>query len=138
MMKKLKTILISSFALAFLAAPVAVVGVGSAQKVDVFNKVCRGGAANTAACKDSKAGKNGNPIYGPNGIITIIVNVISIIVGIAAVIGIIMAGFKLMTAGSNPQEVTKAREMILYAIVALVIVALAQAIIRFFINKVLT
>lgn len=118
---------------AFVLAPAAV----SAQKVDVFKDVCKGGAANTAACKDSQAGKGGNPIYGPDGILTIIINVITIVVGIAAVIGIIMAGFTFMTSGSNPQEVTKAREMVLYAIVALAIAALAQIIVRFFILRVL-
>lgn len=131
-MKKIKILMITLLGVLILS-PASV----SAQKVDLFKDVCTGSAANSAVCKDSKAGKSGNPIYGPQGIITIIINTITIVVGVAAVIGIIMAGFKFMTSGSNPQEVTKAREMVLYAIVALAIAALAQVIVRFFILKVL-
>lgn len=131
-MKKIKILMITLLGVLILS-PASV----NAQKVDLFKDVCKGSAANSAVCKDSKAGKSGNPIYGPQGIITIIINTITIVVGVAAVIGIIMAGFKFMTSGSNPQEVTKAREMVLYAIVALAIAALAQVIVRFFILKVL-
>ena len=116
---------------------VAQAGVATAAPVDVFHRACNK-APDSAACKDSKAGKTGSPLYGPNGVITILINILSILVGIAAVIGIILGGMKLVTSGSNPQEVTKGREFILYALVGLIVVAIAQALVRFFLSKIAT
>ena len=123
-----------------LAAQAAAV---SAAPVDVFpNRICNkaeeASGSQAAACKDSKAGKTGSPLYGPNGVITILINILSILVGIAAVIGIILGGMKLITSGSNPQEVTKGREYILYALIGLIVAAIAQVLVRFFLSKIAT
>jgi len=134
-MKRLQLILATTFGLIVLVpSPVM------AQRVDPFKQVCDGRGRNSAACQDSQANQSqdNNAIFGPRGIITRIINVITIIVGIAAVVTIIMAGLKMITSGSNPQEVTRSREMILYAIVALVIAALAQAMVKFFLNRVIS
>ncbi len=111
----------------------------STSPVDVFQGVCSGGGSNSTVCKentDSKAGgEYKNPIYGSKGILSTIINLLSIIVGIVAVIGIMMAGFKFITSGSNPQQVTVAREMVLYAAVGLIVAAFAQVLVRFIIDK---
>lgn len=101
-----------------------------AQNVDLFKDVCKENNDQSSVCKDADLKPNQNPLYGPNGIITTIVNLLSIVVGIAAVIGFIAAGIKFATSSGNSQEVDKARELIIYAVVGLVLALLAQTIVR--------
>lgn len=68
-------------------------------------------------------------------IMTNIINIVSWIVGIVAVLMIIYGGFKYLTSGGNDANVTSAKNTILYAIIGLVIVALAQIIVRFVISR---
>ena len=71
-----------------------------------------------------------------NDIIHTIVNLLSAIVGVVAVIMIIVGGFRYITSGGNDTSVTSAKNTILYAIIGLVVVALAQFIVQFVLNKV--
>lgn len=70
-----------------------------------------------------------------NSIVHTIVNLLSAIVGIIAVIMIIVGGFRYITSGGNDTSVTSAKNTILYAIIGLVVVALAQIIVRFTLSK---
>jgi hypothetical protein len=119
--------------LTFLLLGLAFIGysAGTAQAVDVL-QVCDK-RPDAAICKDKNPGSN--PIYGQDGILTEIINIISILIGIAAVIMIIMGGLKLITSGSNPQDVSSAREMIIYAAVGLIVAGLAQVLVRFILSK---
>ena len=65
------------------------------------------------------------------GLIVKIINIFSIIVGVIAVIMIIVGGLKYITSGGESSNVSGAKNTIIYAIVGLVIVALAQFIVRF-------
>lgn len=98
--------------------------------VDLFNDVCKEKAKQSSVCQDADLKPADNPLYGPNGIITSIVNLLSIVVGIAAVIGFIVAVIKFSTSGGNAQEVDKARELVIYAVVGLVVALLAQTLVR--------
>lgn len=114
---------------------------GQAQAVDVFDKnVCRDKAKDSVVCKDKEiTDKNGtqeNPIFGSNGILTKITNILTAVVAIVAVIVIILAGLKFITSGNNPQEVSNARSSVIYAAIALIIAGLAQAIVRFIIDRI--
>lgn len=60
-----------------------------------------------------------------------IVNYLSIIVGVVAVIMIIVGGFRYITSGGDSGNVSTAKNTLIYAIVGLIIVALAQFIVRF-------
>lgn len=71
-------------------------------------------------------------------IVTLIVNIFSIIVGIVAVIMIVVGGFKYITSGGDSGNITSAKNTIVYAVIGLVIVALAQFIVKFILNKVST
>lgn len=64
-----------------------------------------------------------------------IVNVFSVIVGIVAVIMIIWGGFRYITSGGDSGNVSAAKNIIIYALVGLVIVAFAQIIVRFVLGK---
>ena len=81
-----------------------------------------------AACTDA-SGTN------VNGIITSLINILSIVVGVIAVIMIIFAGAKYITSGGDTQKVTSAKNALIYAIIGLVIVALAQVIVHFVLSK---
>jgi hypothetical protein len=128
----MKKIFLSAIFILTLAAPISAAAQGN---VDVFQDACQG-AQDSAACKGKNAiitpnnpGIN-NPVYGPDGVLTKVINIISIVVGIAAVIGIIAAGVKFITSGNNPEEVAKAREYIQYALIALILVGAAQAMVK--------
>jgi len=71
-----------------------------------------------------------------NNLIRTIVNLLSAVVGIVAVIMIIFGGLRYITSGGNDTSVTSAKNTILYAIIGLIIVALAQVLVRFTLSKV--
>ena len=67
-----------------------------------------------------------------------IVNIISFIAGMIAVILIVVSGIRFMTSGGDSQGAASARNMLIYAIVGLAIVALSQAIVHFVLNAILS
>jgi len=71
-------------------------------------------------------------------IVTLVVNIFSVIVGIVAVIMIIYGGFKYITSGGDSGNITSAKNTIIYAIIGLVVVALAQFLVQFVLDKVVT
>ncbi len=68
-------------------------------------------------------------------IIETVINVFSIVVGVVSVIMIIIGGLKYITSGGDSGNVTGAKNTILYAIIGLVVVALAQVIVRFVLQQ---
>lgn len=122
---KLKTLFISVSILGFFLVPA---NAGAA--VPFFKDVCQQNSQQSTVCEDASQGQNANPLYGPRGIITTVVDLLSLVVGIAAVIGIIAAGIKFLTSASNPEEASKARELVIYAVIGLMVAAAAQALVR--------
>jgi hypothetical protein len=70
-------------------------------------------------------------------VVRVIINLFSVIIGIVAVIMIMVAGFKYVTANGDSGNLSSAKNTLIYAIVGLVIVALAQFIVKFVLDKVL-
>ncbi len=68
-------------------------------------------------------------------IVSQVINLLSLAVGVVAVIMIILGGFRYITSGGDTGNVTSAKNTILYAIVGLVVVALAQVIVRFVVGR---
>lgn len=64
-----------------------------------------------------------------------LLNVLSAIIGIVAVIMIIIGGFRYVTSGGKQENVTAAKNTILYAVIGLIVVALAQAIVHFVLRE---
>ena len=64
-----------------------------------------------------------------------ITNAIIAILGILATIIIIYGGFQYMTSAGDSSKTKKAKDIILYAVIGLVICALAAAIVNFVINS---
>lgn len=91
---------------------------------------CEGLALTGTTC-DSTTNAN-----GVSDIIKLVINVLSLVVGVAAVIMIIVGGLKYILSQGEGSNTAGAKNTILYAIVGLVVVALAQVIVRFVLNKV--
>ena len=74
---------------------------------------------------------NGSAVQG---LFATTVNVLSLVVGVVAVIMLIVSGIRFVTAGGNSNSVSAAKSTLIYAIVGIVIVALAQIIVRWVIG----
>jgi cytochrome bd-type quinol oxidase subunit 2 len=64
-----------------------------------------------------------------------VINLFSLVVGAVSVIMIIYGGFKYITSGGSDDGTKSAKNTILYALVGLVIVLLAQTIVKFVFGK---
>jgi hypothetical protein len=71
-----------------------------------------------------------------NDVVKKVINILSWVVGVISVIMIIIAGFRYVTSGGQEKSVTGAKNTIMYAIIGLVVVALAQVIVRFIVSNV--
>lgn len=70
------------------------------------------------------------------GVIKTIINILSAVGGIIAVIMIVVGGLKFVTAGGDSNSVSSAKNTIVYAIVGLIIIAFAQVIVRFVLQSI--
>ena len=95
-------------------------------------------AAKKSSCEgiggEYKDGKCVTQSANLNTIIARVINTLSVFVGVIAVIMIMVGGFKYATAAGDSNKVTSAKNTIVYAIIGLVIVALAQVIVKFVIQ----
>ncbi len=99
---------------------------------------CGSGSANGTpdVCTDisnqpGNTDAGGNPT-NQNPIIKIIktaINILSFIVGIGAVIGIVVSGFRIITAGGDSQAVASARNGLIFSLAGLAVAVLAQALV---------
>ncbi len=126
MLKKAKLFMIGLSAVFALAAPA--VAATAAVEDDIKNNTCSGITLDTANTTCDEKEKGEDKVIN---IIKTIINVLSLIVGAICVIMIIFGGFRYMTSGGESAGVTGAKNTILYAVVGLVIVLLAQAVVRF-------
>lgn len=63
------------------------------------------------------------------------VDIFSLIVGVIAVVMIIIGGLKYITSGGDSNSVSSAKNTLLYAVIGLVVVVLAQAIVFFVLDE---
>jgi len=137
MIQKLKMLILAVSSMFIMAAPLAVstaVHADTLGQGDITGPECSGtvgdlsGNGNTAPC-DSSASTS------VSHLIKVAVNILSAVVGIIAVIMIIVAGLRYVTSGGKEEGVKGAKNTILYAVIGLVIVALAQLIVHFVLNQ---
>lgn len=136
MLKKIKFAILSMSTLFTLGLPMAVAGVATAQvgQGDINSNLCSGSDINfTSTGSNANCGTNADTTV--NSLLKTVINIISVVVGVIAVIMIIIGGFRYITSGGKQESVTGAKNTILYAIVGLVIVALAQIIVHFVLSK---
>jgi Type IV secretion system pilin len=129
--KKLKLFLTTLSVVSFTAVPIALPTIANASATSPSTGGLCGGANlsfSNGTCQ--------NTTKNLDGIIKFVLNLFSILVGITAVIMIVIGGFKYITSGGEPQKASGAKDTILFAIVGLVVVSLAQIIVHFVLNNV--
>lgn len=89
---------------------------------------CKGAGLGSPGCGDQPAKKLSDRAKT-------IVNILSAIVGIVAVIMLIIGGFRYITAGGDSNSINSAKNTIIYALVGAVIATLAQVIVRFVLSR---
>lgn len=129
----MKRLLLLGLILATLALPLLTANSG-VYAVDLLGNVCSN-ANHPGICSDNSAGSKTNPIFGPSGIMTEIISILSLIVGIAAVIGIIVSGLMMVVSSGDSNNAATARRSIAYCLVGLVVAAVAQLMVAFVLNK---
>jgi cytochrome bd-type quinol oxidase subunit 2 len=65
-----------------------------------------------------------------------VINIFSFVVGVISVIMIIIGGLKYVTSAGDSSKVSSAKDTILYAIIGLVVVAMAQVIVQFVVGRI--
>jgi len=119
-------LIVTSFLMLFVMLPQAAV-YADAQS-DLQHGVNAAGSG-SSSCGDPQATINCK--------ISSIINVLSSLVGVAAIIMVIVGGFRYITSAGDSNRVSSAKSTILYALIGLVIAALAQVIVRFVLKKAL-
>jgi hypothetical protein len=97
---------------------------------DAAAKACEGVAALGVTC--DAAGSAEDVIKGP---VQVVVQLLTYIVGVASVVMIIYGALKFITSGGNSDATKSAKSTIIYALVGLTIVLLANVIISFVFNQ---
>jgi hypothetical protein len=134
MLTKLKNVFIALSGMAILLSPALVPAIAHADPA-ISTNLCSGSnvdLSGTASsnCTDTTSSTNiGN-------LLTTIINVFSVIVGVVAVIMIIFGGLRYIISGGDSGNVSGAKNTIIFALVGLIIVALAQVIVHFVLAKV--
>lgn len=103
---------------------------------ELKNGLCAGVNLDITSNCNSSGLSQGQANQKLNSIIHTIINLLSVVVGVVAVIMIIVGGLRYITSGGSDTSVTGAKNTILYAIIGLIIVALAQILVRFVLSKV--
>lgn len=102
---------------------------------DPFGKdVCTGDAAKSELCKSNT---NKDPILGENGVVIKVTDLVALVTGIISVAIIIFTGFKFITSAGGPENIKKAREMLIFAVIGLIIIVFARTIIVYVAQKLL-
>ena len=104
-----------------LASPLA--QAGSPQQI-----ACEGSGGKwvNSTCKEDTA--NGPRLLKT---VTTIVNLLLFLVGLIAVIALIISGVRFVSANGDPQQVSKAKNSIIYAVIGIVVAFMAFAIVNF-------
>lgn len=133
MLKKIK-IIIASLAITLTGTiPVLVPAAASA---GIQGALCSGSESASSGqvvegggsgCQSDIGNAQGNGIKRVAGKI---VTIISIVVGVISVIFIIYGGFRYITSGGDSGKVGSAKNTLIYAVIGLVVVALAQVIVN--------
>ncbi len=135
MRKRLNTLLAGLALILMLSLGMAAPAFAQTAQQQIDNGLCAGSNLQFTDNPGQCVTAGGQAVSSINNLVKTAVNLLSAIVGIVAVIMIIVGGFRYVTSGGNDTSVTAAKNTILYAIIGLVVVALAQIIVRFTLSK---
>lgn len=131
-------LLITTFAALLLLVTATFVMTNQASAVNLFGNCGENAAKDTGTptvCTDAQNGQSSstNPILRA---IRSAIEILSIIIGFASVIMIIVSGLRMTLANGDSNAIASARSSLLYSIVGLAVAALAQVIVRIAIGSV--
>lgn len=125
-MKRLAALIIS-----FLAATMVLSVARPVLAFDPVENACNGNTTSTVCTTKQTE----NPLTGKNGVITKATNLISLVVGTAAVFAIVISGFRFIISQGDPAALSSAKNTIVYSVIGLVVVVAAQTIVVFVLNE---
>ncbi len=133
MTRKIKNMIVAFAALSLALTPFAALStMAVASAADITTNLCKGvdldPNSSGTDCTNTTTGDL-------SGILSTAINIFSLVVGVIAVIMIIVGGLKYITSGGDSGKVGAAKTTIIYALVGLVVVALAQLIVRFVLTQ---
>lgn len=127
-----KKVIISAVVLAgFAAVPVALVGPTPSVFASSASSACDAIGA-TASCDESQAGGG----VTVSKIVSVAIEILSYIVGIAAIIMVIIGGFKYITSNGDASKASSAKNTLIYALIGILVAGLAQVIVQFVIDRI--
>ncbi len=144
MIQKIKRYILVTITALTMLAPGLVMGVASAATCDangapvgctaltstsITDSICSGSNLGNATSTCTTSGADSLKSLAAK-----IITIFSYIVGVVAVIMVIFGGFKYITSGGDSNSVSGAKNTLIYAIVGLIIVALAQFLVHFVLN----
>lgn len=122
--KRLSTLLLTGASVATLA--VLSVAYPVAAQVD-------GGAEGGAA--SARGTDQPLDLFGASGTFSTITNILLFIIGAIAVIMIVIGGMRYVLSGGDSNQITAAKNTILYAIVGIIVAILAYAVVNFVLSS---
>ena len=133
MFQKIKTYVIIAAVSIGMGAPALVPAFAGTASASIQTELCNGvGAADGNASCGTQG--SGDAAGGVKLLATKIINIFSVVIGAVAVIMILFGGFRYITSGGDSGRVGTAKNTLIYAIIGLIIVAVAQIIVRYVIN----
>ncbi len=136
MIRKFKLILTGILLTASLSLPLSLPIMASATSSTTV--LCQGANGDIGSVTSTAGGSgvcDATADTSVNKTISLALNLFSAVVGIIAVIMIIVGGIKYVTSGGSSEKTSSAKDTILFAVVGLIVVALAQIIVKFVLNK---
>lgn len=115
--------------------------VAPAAAVDVFQPCNTTGVGNAPSANSSdvchaaqaQAASGSNPFIDA---VKLVINIISYVVGFASVIFVIVGALRMILAGGDSKSFAEGRSSVLYAVVGIVVVIIAQSLVVFVLDKV--
>lgn len=128
MIQKIKRYILVTITGLTMLAPGLVPAMASA--TSITDSICQGSnvGSNTTTCDSNSSTTSLTNLAAK------VISIFSVLVGVVAVIMVIFGGFKYITSGGDSNSVSGAKNTLIYAIVGLIIVALAQFIVHFVLN----
>lgn len=128
-MRRLAVIISLCFGLLVFAQPAA------AGVVDPFD-VCSTNAGQTTDSSICKAQQGGGGLFGPGSIWNNILNTFTFVIGALAVLMIVIGAMRYALSAGDQAQVTSAKNTIMYAVIALVVAVMANAIVNFVLTNI--
>ena len=118
-----------------------VVFISFSTKVENHTKLISNCSSTSQSCSQAQAGAdvlNTNGNVSTTHIIGLVVDTLAWIIGLASIFMIIFGGFRYVTSAGEPNATSSARNTVLYALIGVAVAAIAQVLVYFVLNKIVT